>query len=57
MLVVFMFNVFLYKICYTFALQLYNLEGWGFPYFKVNELGHIECDPTGELGEQVFLCK
>eukprot|EP00455_Lapot_gusevi_P039084 TRINITY_DN437_c0_g1_i1.p1 TRINITY_DN437_c0_g1~~TRINITY_DN437_c0_g1_i1.p1 ORF type:complete len:673 (-),score=226.38 TRINITY_DN437_c0_g1_i1:272-2290(-) len=27
--------------------ELYNLEGWGFPYFRVNDRGHIEVDPTG----------
>jgi len=28
--------------------QLYHISGWGQPYFKVNDLGHIEVDPTGD---------
>lgn len=27
--------------------NLYQISGWGNPYFKINELGHIEVDPTG----------
>lgn len=29
------------------ADKLYNVSGWGAPYFKVNEAGNIEVDPTG----------
>lgn len=27
--------------------ELYNLEGWGMPYFKIGDTGNIEVDPTG----------
>lgn len=27
--------------------QLYHINGWGEPYFKINERGHIEVDPSG----------
>ena len=32
--------------------EIYNLDGWGSPYFKINEEGHVECNPTGEVGEE-----
>lgn len=28
--------------------QLYHILDWGDPYFKINEAGHIEVDPSGE---------
>lgn len=28
--------------------QLYHIDGWGEPYFKINERGHIEVDPSGQ---------
>ena len=29
--------------------QLYHINGWGEPYFKINERGHIEVDPRRVL--------
>lgn len=28
--------------------QLYHTNDWGTPYFRVNEAGHVEVDPSGE---------
>lgn len=28
--------------------SLYNLAGWGAPYFSINAAGHIDCTPTGQ---------
>lgn len=28
--------------------QLYHTNDWGAPYFRVNEAGHVEVDPSGE---------
>ncbi len=29
------------------STELYGLEGWGAPYFRIGETGHIDVDPTG----------
>ncbi|HEX6738345.1 MAG TPA: arginine decarboxylase, partial [Vicinamibacteria bacterium] len=29
------------------ALELYNVNGWGRPFFNINEAGHVEVTPAG----------
>ena len=35
--------------------QLYHINGWGEPYFKINDRGQIEVDPSGKGKHKVDL--
>jgi arginine decarboxylase len=35
--------------------ELYQIQGWGEPYFSVNGAGHIAVSPKGDPGEQIDL--
>ncbi|AGY58242.1 biosynthetic arginine decarboxylase [Gloeobacter kilaueensis] len=37
------------------SAELYQVEGWGEPYFKINEKGHIAVLPRGEAGGELDL--
>ncbi|HEY9723177.1 MAG TPA: biosynthetic arginine decarboxylase [Oscillatoriaceae cyanobacterium] len=37
--------------------QLYHIPGWGSPYFRINEHGHVEVDPSGEGQTKIDLYK
>ncbi len=31
------------------SAELYNIGGWGLPYFTINDAGHLAVSPHGEL--------
>lgn len=37
------------------SLELYNVNGWGRPFFSINEAGHVEVTPAGAGGARVDL--
>jgi arginine decarboxylase len=37
------------------ALELYNVNGWGQPFFSINEAGHVEVTPSGPGSTRVDL--
>jgi arginine decarboxylase len=37
------------------SLELYNVNGWGRPFFSINEAGHVEVTPAGTGGARIDL--
>ncbi len=37
------------------SLELYNVNGWGRPFFSINEAGHVEVMPAGAGGARIDL--
>ncbi len=37
------------------SLELYNVNGWGRPFFSINEAGHVEVTPAGAGGPRIDL--
>ncbi len=37
------------------SAQLYQVQGWGAPYFRVNDRGHVEVTPDPESGRSINL--
>lgn len=35
--------------------ELYHIKDWGAPYFRINERGHVEVDPSGEGRHRIDL--
>ena len=35
------------------SADLYNLPGWGAPYFDANTQGHLVCTPHGKGGQVI----
>jgi arginine decarboxylase len=37
--------------------KLYRIQGWGEPYFSINEAGHVTVSPKGDRGGSLDLCE
>jgi len=40
------------QLCWTIedSKKLYNIQGWGEPYFSINAAGHVTVSPQGDFG-------